>query len=361
MAPRTASGCSDDVVNEILKSVEETLANITQTMQQMVIMNQGNRNPNQHQFTRMTKVEFPKFLGDDVKGWIFRCEQFFSIDEIPDNQKVRLISVHLFDTALLWHKQFIKLNGKNVTWNVYKDVIIQRFGTEFDDPMVEISEENVVSFYLGGLPQEIEMGVRMFKPKTLVEVYWLTNLQKASLNYAPSYKCPSQLYSLVVLEKDEEDEENLDELEDLEEEQVEEIIRSPQISLNALNGNSLIVDLKTVKINEDSLGHLKFYIWNWPKRGRKGAKCKVKNRDTHHPHISITQNLTRQLNMMDDQLGIHFAPHENGRWLIGEDEEGLFLVRSMDDLFERDKNDSVPTRDLESLLHLTHFDIPCPN
>ncbi|GKA97078.1 hypothetical protein Tco_0824972 [Tanacetum coccineum] len=63
--------------------------------------------------------------------------------------------------------------------------------------------------------------------------------------------------------------------------------------------------------------------------------------------------------MMDDQLGIHFAPHENGRWLVGEDEEGLFLVCSMDDLFERDENDSVPTRDLESLLHLTHFDTPC--
>ncbi|GJT46442.1 RNA-directed DNA polymerase, eukaryota, partial [Tanacetum coccineum] len=96
--------------------------------------------------------------------------------------------------------------------------------------------------------------------------------------YAPGHKCPGQLYSLVVLEEEEEDEENLDELEGLEEEQVEEIIRSPQISLNALNGNSLIVDLKTVKINEDRLGHLQFYIWNWPKSGRKGVKCKVKNR-----------------------------------------------------------------------------------
>ncbi|GJZ75755.1 hypothetical protein Tco_0640220 [Tanacetum coccineum] len=63
MAPKTARGSSDDAVNERLKSVEETLANITQTMQQM----------------------------------------------IPDNQK-----------------------------NVYKDAIIQRFGTEFDDPMSEL-------------------------------------------------------------------------------------------------------------------------------------------------------------------------------------------------------------------------------
>ncbi|GKC75620.1 protein ABC transporter 1, mitochondrial [Tanacetum coccineum] len=101
-------------------------------MQEMVTMNQGlngnGRNQNQNQFTRMTKVEFPKFSGDDVKGWIFRCEQFFSIDEILKNQK-----------------------------------------------------EHVVSFYLGGLPTEIEMGVRMFRPKTLAGAYQLTNLQEATL------------------------------------------------------------------------------------------------------------------------------------------------------------------------------------
>nr|GEW50091.1 retrotransposon protein, putative, unclassified [Tanacetum cinerariifolium] len=35
----------------------------------------------------MTNVEFLKFRGDDVKGMIFICEQFFSIDDIPKNQK----------------------------------------------------------------------------------------------------------------------------------------------------------------------------------------------------------------------------------------------------------------------------------
>ncbi|GKC75965.1 hypothetical protein Tco_1126739 [Tanacetum coccineum] len=51
-----------------------------------------------------------------------------------------------------------------------------------------------------------------------------------------------------------------------------------EIKMSGLNGNSLIVDLETAKMNEDSLGHLKFDIWKWPKRRRKGAKCKVKNR-----------------------------------------------------------------------------------
>ncbi|GJX04159.1 gypsy/ty3 retroelement polyprotein [Tanacetum coccineum] len=126
----------------MIVSLEASLERVTKALQEMVTMNQGmnvhGRASTQNQFTRMTKVEFPKFSGDDVKGWIFRCEQFFSIDEIPENQKVKLISVHLFDTALLWHRQFIRLNGENVTWNVYKDGILQRFRTVFDDPISEI-------------------------------------------------------------------------------------------------------------------------------------------------------------------------------------------------------------------------------
>ncbi|MFS8011818.1 hypothetical protein Hanom_Chr14g01313541 [Helianthus anomalus] len=26
---------------------------------------------------RLTKVEFPKFNGDDVEGWLYKCEHFF--------------------------------------------------------------------------------------------------------------------------------------------------------------------------------------------------------------------------------------------------------------------------------------------
>ncbi|GJV36444.1 retrotransposon-related protein [Tanacetum coccineum] len=152
----------------------------------------------------MTKVEFPKFSGDDVKGWIFMCEQFFDIDDILEHH-VKLIYVHLFDIALLWHKQFIRLNSEAVSWNVYKKGILQRFGTVFDDPIsemrkikyqsnakdyqdafdtllsrVDVSEEHAVSFYLGGLPAEIEKG-----------------------KYTPGHKCSGRLFSIVLLADEE--------------------------------------------------------------------------------------------------------------------------------------------------------------
>ncbi|GKA40872.1 hypothetical protein Tco_0733465 [Tanacetum coccineum] len=35
-------------------------------------------------------------------------------------------------------RQFIRLNGENVSWNVYKTGILQRFGMVYDDPVSEI-------------------------------------------------------------------------------------------------------------------------------------------------------------------------------------------------------------------------------
>ncbi|GKD70775.1 retrotransposon-related protein [Tanacetum coccineum] len=148
----------------------------------------ANRGP-QLTHSRMAKLEFPKFSGEDVKGWVFRCEQFFLLEQTSDMDK------------------FV---------------------------------------YGGGLPTQIAMGVRMFKPKTLADAYCLTNLQEATLNvvkkkgrsafvlnnsryhnaststfqkpllttpnapttnfnakpntpYVPEHKCSGQLYSLVLM------------------------------------------------------------------------------------------------------------------------------------------------------------------
>lgn len=38
-----------------------------------------------HNFTsRMTKVEFPKFDGTDLRSWLYKCNQFFQLDDKED-------------------------------------------------------------------------------------------------------------------------------------------------------------------------------------------------------------------------------------------------------------------------------------
>lgn len=90
----------------LANSMEQIMGQFRQSQSQlengMVNRTETHENNGQSgQFSRLTKVEFPRFSGDDVRGWMFRCEQFFAIDNTPDEQKVRLIFVHLFDKALL--------------------------------------------------------------------------------------------------------------------------------------------------------------------------------------------------------------------------------------------------------------------
>ncbi|GJY39911.1 retrotransposon-related protein [Tanacetum coccineum] len=184
--------------------------------------NQGDQRQNM-QFTRFTKIEFPKFGGDDVKGWMYKCEQFFKVDNVPDDQKVPLISIHLFDIALMWHRQFMRLLGSDtVPWLVYRGTIMQRFGNSFDDPLGELKnykfkssieeyqnsfdkllsrvdireDQAIISFYMAGLPNDIELAVRMFEPQTLSVAYSLSKLQVETneatkrKNKAPLFQTP---------------------------------------------------------------------------------------------------------------------------------------------------------------------------
>nr|GEW23503.1 retrotransposon-related protein [Tanacetum cinerariifolium] len=68
-------------------------------------------------YKRLTKVEFPKFDGED---------------------RLRLVSMHVFGKALNWHKQFMGKFSEVVTWGVYETHIKKRFESVFEDPMVEL-------------------------------------------------------------------------------------------------------------------------------------------------------------------------------------------------------------------------------
>ena len=140
----------------------------------------GNHTPS---LSRLSRVEFPRFWGEDVQGWIYRCEQFFEVDAIEEGLKVRVASIHLSDKALQWDQSFVKnRNGAPLPpWDEYKTAILSRFGPKpFDDPLAELMklrqtgtvetyQENfdsllsrvdlapsqAISFFLSGLTEEI--------------------------------------------------------------------------------------------------------------------------------------------------------------------------------------------------------------
>ncbi|GJS39011.1 hypothetical protein Tco_0564054 [Tanacetum coccineum] len=127
-----------------------------------------------------------------------REKQFFSIDFVQEEDKAKNVSIHVYDRTMAWHLYFMRNNGDNVSWPVYVEAILKRFGGLDDDPMAE-----------------------------------LKNL---------SHKCSGQLFTLEVLgNMDEgsevEEEEEFVECEELRHDCNEVIYQyAPHISLNALSG-----------------------------------------------------------------------------------------------------------------------------
>ncbi|GKA89610.1 hypothetical protein Tco_0811422 [Tanacetum coccineum] len=83
-----------------------------------------------NQYGILTKLEFPKFNGED---------------------------------ALNWHKQFNKRFHKNATWERYDTEVKRRFDLVLEDSM------------------DIGLAVRMFKPANLPDVYCLAKMQEATI------------------------------------------------------------------------------------------------------------------------------------------------------------------------------------
>nr|CAD1823577.1 unnamed protein product [Ananas comosus var. bracteatus] len=149
---------------------------------------EGN-NPIKSQLSsRFTKVEFPRFNGMDLKGWVYRCEQFFEIDGTEEDAKVKLATIHLESRALQWHQVYMKsrLTHSPPTWEEYVFAVNTRFGVDlYDDPMAEhkelrqvgsimeyqdmfdallnrvvLTEEYAIRCFLSGLKKEIQIPVR---------------------------------------------------------------------------------------------------------------------------------------------------------------------------------------------------------
>ncbi|GJU00585.1 putative mitochondrial protein [Tanacetum coccineum] len=89
-------------------------------------------------YGKLIKIEFPKFSGDNVKDWVYRCKQFFQIDGVVDGRKVQLASMHMFDAALVWYQQYVKKYTENTPWEHFEVEVVKRFGVLYDDPIVEL-------------------------------------------------------------------------------------------------------------------------------------------------------------------------------------------------------------------------------
>nr|GEY05176.1 reverse transcriptase [Tanacetum cinerariifolium] len=108
---------------------------------------------------RIGKIEFPKFSGVDVEGWVYRCEHFFAMDETPEGMKLRSISARF--SNVMFEDPLEELASLNQTGTLHD------LNTAFDALLnkVNLTESQAISLYLKALSSDIRGMVKMFRPR----------------------------------------------------------------------------------------------------------------------------------------------------------------------------------------------------
>ncbi|XP_043700319.1 uncharacterized protein LOC122651046 [Telopea speciosissima] len=156
---------------------------------------------------RTVHLEFPRFVGTDPTGWIFKAERFFDYHRTPDDQRLLISSFHMDDEALQWF-QWMYRSAQFTTWAQFTRALEVRFGpTEFDDPQASLAKLSqittvseyqsrfetlanrttaippsfLVSCFISGLRPDIRNEVMAFRPATMSHTVSLARLQEAKL------------------------------------------------------------------------------------------------------------------------------------------------------------------------------------
>ncbi|XP_019462912.1 PREDICTED: uncharacterized protein LOC109361830 [Lupinus angustifolius] len=169
--------------------------------------------------TRLLRIDFPRFAGENVKEWVYKCETYFMIDDTPEEVKVKLAIMHFEGKALKRHHAYVKSSWTNSlpSWNEYVNILVERFGDLCDDPMADLMKlrhkgtindyheefdaiitrldlptEYTLSCFLGGLRNDIQMMVRMFQPPTVRKGFALAKLYEYASGSGSKIEFPSK-------------------------------------------------------------------------------------------------------------------------------------------------------------------------
>lgn len=159
--------------------------------------------------SRWSRIEFLRLAGEDLKSWLVKIEQFFSMEIIPMDERIGVGALQLEGAAIQCNLSFMKYRQyiQHATWNEYVMALVERFSTDFDDPMKEIkkikhlgsvkeyqdvfkrnltrvtlSQENSISCFIGGLKPELNIVVKISNPTTLSQVCKAVIMQEAYLS-----------------------------------------------------------------------------------------------------------------------------------------------------------------------------------
>nr|CAD1831413.1 unnamed protein product [Ananas comosus var. bracteatus] len=152
------------------------------------------------------------FEGENPRNWVRRCEKYFEIYGIKEQQKLELVTMHLEGRADTWFQGYMAEKGV-INWALFSEEVCQRFdgmgmsdvveefnklaqqGTveEYEEQFEELrarllttkshfTPEFFLSSFLSGLKDEIKSAVKMLQTKTLAQAFELAKLQEQTMS-----------------------------------------------------------------------------------------------------------------------------------------------------------------------------------
>ncbi|KAL4281742.1 hypothetical protein GQ457_03G022050 [Hibiscus cannabinus] len=154
---------------------------------------------NSGNFMPRPKIELPFFEGQNPRGWIKKCQKYFSIFAIPEYQKVEIASMYLNGKAETWFDGYI-MQKYRLTWQEFTADLCHRFCDKTFSDVVEefnklvqkgsvedyqerfeelhplmlqqntqLSEGYFVSSFISGLKEELKHKVKVLEPKSVFD------------------------------------------------------------------------------------------------------------------------------------------------------------------------------------------------
>ncbi|XP_074278160.1 uncharacterized protein LOC141601756 [Silene latifolia] len=210
------------------KTMEDQLAQLMQLLKDRPIESFGeesggtlNRHRNSHnhqrQFGYVPKIEFPSFHGENSRLWIQKCEKYFNLCKVPDDQKVDLAAIHMIGKAESWFNAYIAARNF-VSWSTFIIDVCARFKDKLGANVVEqfnrlhqtgsledyldsfehlkslmvqrnplLPDSYFLDSFIGGLRPTVKPFVQAFKPETLAKAVEFARLQEESVEATKNY------------------------------------------------------------------------------------------------------------------------------------------------------------------------------
>lgn len=88
--------------------------------------------------TKNVKLDFPRFDGTNPLDWIFKAEQFFEYYSTPDDQRMKIASVHMDGAVVPWF-QVMRKKNEIPTWEALAKAMELEFGpSRFEAPRAKL-------------------------------------------------------------------------------------------------------------------------------------------------------------------------------------------------------------------------------